>query len=82
MEPILTSIDEAVVVLLERLRAIASAAEVDGGDSLGDAFAVVVQGNVAERSNGGGEELLIKQLIVSGEDVGRVNRYVPLFEPR
>ena len=50
-EPILTAVNQSVVVLLEGLCAVSTALEVHGSDSLRAALGIVVQSDVLEGTN-------------------------------
>lgn len=57
-QPILTAIDEPVVVGLVGLGAVTPLLEVDGGDALGATGGVVVESDIAKRADGGVEQVL------------------------
>ena len=57
-EPILTAVNQPVVVLLERLGAVTAPREVHCGNALGTTLTIIVQGHVLERANRSGEKLL------------------------
>ncbi len=57
-EPILTAVNQPVVVLLEGFGAIAAPLEVHCGNTLRTTLTVVMKGDVLERTNRGVEELL------------------------
>ena len=62
MKPILTSIDETIVVLLEGLGTVTLASEMDGGNTLGDAPVIVVEGHITDRADSGREKLLERKV--------------------
>lgn len=55
MRAILTSIDEAVVILLVSFGAISLALEVNGGDALGMPCAVIMERDILQRADRGME---------------------------
>ena len=59
-QPVLTAIDEPVVVGLVRFRAVTSFLEKYRGNSLRTAGGLIVESNIAERADGGVEQILQK----------------------